>query len=193
VLLIINAGFCYKLKIRLLLPPSLQPVEGTQVPSLFIRLFMDLAGEIRERATSLLKSDGHFIVDVILSFKKIPRKVVVILDGDKGVTIDACAELSRDLAKVLDEDGLIEDAYMLEVSTPGLDHPLVMKRQYYKNTGRKLRVKTKERTEEGVLTNVTEEAITLLQVTGTGKKKEEKTIQIPFTDIEKTFVLVSFK
>jgi ribosome maturation factor RimP len=188
-------GFCLILKFALNLQRSLRKLrkEGTAVPSLFIRLFMDLAGEIRKRAEALLKQDSHFIVEVILSFRKAPRKVVVIMDGDNGVTIDDCAELSRELSAALDAEGLIDDAYMLEVSTPGLDHPLALRRQYHKNVGRKLRVKMKDKTEEGLLTAVSDEAITLEQSSGTGKKKVEKTISIPFSEIEKAFVLVSFK
>lgn len=154
---------------------------------------MDVAGEIRKRAEALLKTESHFIVDIILSFKKIPRKVLVIMDGDQGVTIDDCAELSRELSKIMDDEGLLDEAYMLEVSTPGLDHPLTLKRQYHKNVGRKLKVKTAAKTEEGLLTTVTADAIELVQVEGTGKKRTEKTVVVPFADIEKAFVLVSFK
>jgi ribosome maturation factor RimP len=74
-----------------------------------------------------------------------------------------------------------------------LDHPLKLKRQYFKNTGRKVRVKTAGGIQEGLLKSVTDEFITLEQESGKGKKKEVKELTIPFSDIEKTFVLVSFK
>jgi ribosome maturation factor RimP len=114
------------------------------------------------------------------------------LDGDKGVGIDDCAELNRMLSDALDKVNLIEGKYLLEISTPGLDHPLQLKRQYFKNRNRKVRVKTMSATIEGLLAGVTDEAITVQQTTGSGKKKETKEITIPFTDINKTFVLVSF-
>lgn len=154
---------------------------------------MDHVDEIRQLATENLSPD-KFIVDVLVSGKKLPRRIMVIIDGDHGVTIDDCAELSRILSKIFDERGYFDDDnYLLEVSTPGLDHPLKLKRQYFKNTGRNLRVVLREGTREGKLKEVTEEKITLVQETGTGKKKEIKEIDIPFSEINKTFVTVSFK
>jgi ribosome maturation factor RimP len=82
---------------------------------------------------------------------------------------------------------------MLEVSTPGVDQPLKLKRQYHKNIGRKLKVTTGQHILEGKLVDVGEEKIKLEQEFGEGKKKETKSIEIPFSEIDKTFVLVSFK
>lgn len=154
---------------------------------------MDQVEEIRKLAVESLSPD-KFVVDVLISGKKLPRRVMVILDGDQGVTIDDCANLSRVLSKELEDRAYFgDDNYLLEVSTPGLDHPLKFKRQYFKNIGRNLRVVQKEGTAEGKLREVTDEKIVLVQETGTGKKKETKEIQIPFSEIDKTFVLVSFK
>lgn len=153
----------------------------------------DLVSEIRKIAEAQLKDNSHFIVDVVASFKGNPGKLLVTVDGDKGIGIDECAELSRDLSKVLDETNLIPQAFNLEVSTPGLDQPLKSKRQYVKNIGRNVRVRLADKMEEGKLTAVDETAIQLLQTIGSGKKKEEKTIEIPFDKIDKTIVLVSFK
>lgn len=169
-------------------------MEGTVVPSLFIDIGMDLAGEIRLLAEANL-SDDKFVVEVLVSRKKTPAKLLVIIDGDHGVTIDDCADLSRVLSTELDERNYFsdDDRYVLEVSTPGLDHPLSMKRQYRKNTGRNLKVITKEATTQGKLADVTDERIVLIQEKGSGKKKEVREIEIPFSEIEKAFVLVSFK
>lgn len=118
---------------------------------------------------------------------------MVILDGDMGISIDDCAAMSRELSATLDESNLIEEAFVLEVSTPGLDQPLKTKRQYIKNIGRSVKVKTKEKSVEGKLTAVREHELELTQHIGSGKKKEEKVVVIPFEEIDKTFVLVSFK
>jgi ribosome maturation factor RimP len=153
----------------------------------------DLLSEIRRIAESRLKDESHFIVDVVASFKANPGKLLVTVDGDKGIGIDDCAELSRELSKTLDETNLIDGAFMLEVSTPGLDQPLKSKRQYVKNIGRNVRVRQADKIEEGKLTAVHDDRIELVQQIGSGKKKEEKTIEIPFTKIDKTIVLISFK
>ena len=153
---------------------------------------MDLTEQIKELAASKL-APSQFIVDVIVSSKKGPKKVLVIVDGDQGFSIDDCAELSRHLSKTLDDTGLIDDNYLLEVSTPGLDHPLKLKRQYVKNIGRGLKLKLQDKIIEGKLAEVLDDKVVLHQETGAGKKKELKTLDVSFSDIEKAFVLVSFK
>lgn len=151
---------------------------------------MELVEEIKQLARQALNDESRFIVDVVISSRKSPRKVLVIMDGDNGVTIDDCADLSTALSKALDEKQLIEDNYFLEVSTPGLDQPLKLHRQYKKNIGRNLKVKLHEGVKEGQLAGVFEDGIELVQKTG---KKETNTVKIPFSEIEKAFVTVSFK
>lgn len=154
---------------------------------------MEIAEKIKESAQAKLPND-QFIVDVLYSGKKSPARLLVIIDGDKGVTIDQCAGLSRDLSKELDETDLISGAYTLEVSTPGLDHPLKLKRQYVKNIGRQLKVHVVEKKiVQGRLAEVSEEAIGLEVEVKEGKKTETRKMGIPFSDIEKAFVMVSFK
>ena len=154
---------------------------------------MDLVDEIRKLVEENLSPD-KFVIEVLISGKKIPKRVLIIIDGDQGVTIDACADLSRVLSKAFDERAYFgEDNYLLEVSTPGLDHPLKLKRQYFKNAGRNLKVVGKTATVEGRLKEVADDKIVLVQETGTGKKKDTKEVEIPFSEIDKTFVTVSFK
>jgi ribosome maturation factor RimP len=154
---------------------------------------MELAEHLKKLAEKHLKNDRQFVVDVVANNRKKPFKLIVIIDGDQGITIDDCADISRALSDEMDKTNLVDDRYMLEVSTPGLDHPLKLKRQYVKNVGRNVRVKMKADTLEGLLKAVTETEITLEQQLGKGKKKEVKEITIPFAEIDKTFVLVSFK
>lgn len=155
---------------------------------------MDLAREIQVLATSLLENNAHFVVDVILTKRGGPQKVLVIMDGDEGIGIDDCALISRSLSKALDDKNLLEEHYTLEVSSPGLDQPLKLLRQYKKNLGRGLKVKKTDKTVlEGKLTDATEEGITLLVASGKEKKKEDIALDVPFSEIDKAFVLVSFK
>jgi ribosome maturation factor RimP len=155
---------------------------------------MTLEEDIRRLAEAHLTDSRHFIVDVVVSARKGPKKVLVIVDGDEGVSIDDCAAISRALSKELEDTSVLGDeSYLLEVSTPGLDQPLKLKRQYSKNIGRRLKVKLTEGQEEGKLESVSENSITLVQETGSGKKKVTKTVEIDFSQIEKAFVMVSFK
>ncbi len=168
--------------------------RGRISPLFVFRVFwMEITEEIRKIAESKLADPGHFVVDVIASLTKLPRRILVILDGDNSITIDDCANLSRELSGVLEENGLAGENYLLEVSTPGLDHPLKLKRQYKKNIGRSVKVRIEDKQVEGKLTSVTDDSITLSQEIGKGKKKEIQTVEIQFSEIGKTFVLVSFK
>jgi ribosome maturation factor RimP len=153
---------------------------------------MDLAEEVKKIAEQHLAT-GQFLVDVIVTAKKGPKKVMILADADQGFTIDDCATLSRLVSKELDDKGLIDDNYFLEVSTPGVDHPLKLNRQFVKNIGRSLKVRLKETTVEGKLTEVTADKIVLLQEIGSGKKKETKSEELLIADIEKAFVQISFK
>ena len=149
---------------------------------------------IKLLAESCLKDKSHFVVDVIMPTKKGTGKLVVLVDGDSGFGIDDCATLSRDLSAKLDEEEVIEGKYLLEVSSPGVDQPLVLLRQYSKNIGRVVKVQTRDgRQVEGKLIQVIEDSITLEQESGKGKNKLIKTVQIPYGDIIKTLVTISFK
>src|SRR5688572_13522545 len=132
---------------------------------------MGLEEEIKNIASQKLTDRAQFIVEVVVSARKGPKKLLVVVDGDQGVSIDDCATLSRELSKELDESTLVDESYTLEVSTPGLDQPLKLKRQYVKNIGRRLKVKMADKIEEGKLDTVNDEGITLISETGTGKKK----------------------
>ena len=154
---------------------------------------MEFAEEIKNIITRKLADPDQFLVDVVVKGHKGPKKVLILIDSDKGITIDDCANLSRELSKEFDDSQLFDDSYMLEVSTPGLDQPLRLKRQYHKNIGRRVRVVIQEQTLEGKLVEVGDEKIKLEQEIGTGKKKETKIVEISFSEIDKTFVLVSFK
>jgi ribosome maturation factor RimP len=156
---------------------------------------MDVVEKIKDLAQSHLKDPGHFVVDVIMSKHK-PYKVTVILDGDHGITIDDCSLLSRALSEDLDNIDLIKDNYTLEVGTPGLDQPLKLKRQFAKNVGRHLKVHQKNKAiVQGLLQESDEEKIVLeIELNSKGSKKKEFTqTEIPFSEIEKAIVMVSFK
>jgi ribosome maturation factor RimP len=131
-----------------------------------------------------------FVVDVSIAGAKGHQKLRISLDGDKGVTIDQCATVSRKLAARLDAEDLIKDAYQLEVSSAGIDQPLKMLRQYQKNVGRQVKVALKNGKEEkGALEAVSEKDLTLKKAL---KKKETELITISFEDIQHTKVLITF-
>jgi len=152
---------------------------------------MDAAEEIRKIAEGKLKDSSQFVVDVIVSSKRKPQKVTVVIDGDAGISIDDCADISREVAKALDDSSALTDSYVLEVTTPGLDQPLKLHRQYKKNIGRRMRIKVSDKVVEGKLVGVNDSGVTIEQ--GDGKKIEKSVVELKFSEIDKSIVLVSFK
>ncbi len=131
-----------------------------------------------------------FIVKVILKGNPGSQKLIILLDGDQGVTIDQCSKVSRAVSAELEENDLIDGKYFLEVSSAGLDFPLQSLRQYKKNVGRSLKVTTFEGEEiEGKLKEVIDNRITL----EVSSKKTTELKEIEIDKLSKSMVLVSFK
>ena len=102
-------------------------------------------GAFRARLVQLLmpavEATGHDLEDVSVSPAGKRRVVRVVVDCDAGVTLDDVAQVSRALSDVLDaaevdEPGLLGGAYVLEVSSPGVDRPLTERRHWRRNVGR---------------------------------------------------------
>lgn len=121
--------------------------------------------------------------------------LTILVDGDNGVAITDCVAISRHVGFHLEEENAIEQAYNLEVSSPGLDTPLKSSRQYQKNINRLLSVKRSDGVKhEGKLLSTDDIGITLEEnIKEKGKKAALIQTVIPFTDIVETKVLVSFK
>ncbi len=170
-------------------------IEGTLVPIFYGQRFNEVVITDRVRAIveDIIKDQADlFIIDVIIKGQGPKQKVLVILDGDDGVTIDRCAQISRTLGHTIEEEALFSEPYQLEVSSAGLDMPLANHRQYLKNTGRNVKVYLEEGDiVEGKLEKVNENAISLV-IKGT-KKSPDKEMEIALKDIKKTLVTVSFK
>jgi len=66
------------------------------------------------------------------------------VDTDAGITIDQCTELSRIIGEALDRQNVVQDSYVLEVSSPDLTKPLKLIRQYRKNVGRQFRLRVRK-------------------------------------------------
>jgi ribosome maturation factor RimP len=122
-------------------------------------------------------------------------KLIILMDGDQGLSIKDCAAISRHVGFHLEEENLISQAYNLEVSSPGVDTPLRLLRQYIKNTGRAISLKLKDGNKtEGKLLKAEAESITLLETKKEkGKKAQQIERIIAFEEIMESKVLISFK
>ena len=136
-------------------------------------------------------SEDVFLVEV----KVIPgNNIKVFLDADNGITIEKCIKINRALYNQIEESELFPNGdFSLEVSSPGVEEPLKLHRQYKKNIGRTVEVTMNDGTKkEGKLTTVNDDEIIIEEKTGQGKKTVIKTTNILFNQIKYTKVLVTF-
>jgi ribosome maturation factor RimP len=132
-----------------------------------------------------------FLVEVKI---KPTNNIKVFIDGDLGVSIDRLIQYNRKLYKQLEESALFPNGdFSLEVSSPGLEEPLKLHRQYIKNTGRDIEVLTTDGVKrEGKLLNAAEDNITMEETIRKGRKAEIKTHVIPFEQIKTTKIQIKF-
>ncbi len=164
--------------------------RGTTLsPSLFFG--MDEIRDITQYVEGLLEPE-QFIVEVTMKGNGNNMRVQVLLDSDNALTIAACSKISRALGNQIEETELISNKYMLEVSSPGLDHPLKHLRQYKKNQGREIKIDRLDGSSvKGKLINATTEAVTI-ETEKKSKTDNSDVIDIPFDQIDKTKVLITF-
>ena len=151
----------------------------------------------KEKITNLIEEGlqekpSLFLVDLSISDS---YKISVTLDGDNGVQFQDCIDISRAIDANLDRE---EQDFSLEVASAGVSTPLKLVRQYKKNIGRTLKVKTATESLEAKLENVTEETILLSWTSrepkkiGKGKETVEHKREIPFSEIKEAIVIIIF-
>ncbi|TKK72089.1 ribosome maturation factor [Ilyomonas limi] len=133
----------------------------------------------------------YFLVSLRI---KPTNNVKVYLDGDNGLSIEKCVYFNRKLYKLIDENGFFPPGeFSLEVSSPGVEEPLKMHRQYSKNIGRLVEVIFTDGTKkEGKLVQATDQDIIIEEMTGKGKKAVTQKVIIPFNNIKTTTVQIQF-
>lgn len=141
---------------------------------------------------ALKKDESLFLIDFSMSSD---NTIKVVIDGDQGVSLQDCMKVSRAIEHNLDRD---DEDFSLEVTSSGAASPIHMPRQYKKNIGRKLKVRTKEDTYEGNLVETLENGIVLTwkarepKPIGKGKITVQKKKEINFSEIEEAKVILKF-
>ena len=161
------------------------------LPSFYTTMaFRDKISNLLEEG--LKEKPSLFLVDLTITEA---FKVMVTLDGDNGVNLQDCIDISRAIDNNLDRE---EQDYSLEVASAGVSTPLKLVRQYRKNIGRTLKVKTTIETIEAKLENVTDENITLTWTArepkkiGKGKETVDHKREIPYSEIKEAIVTIIF-
>jgi ribosome maturation factor RimP len=122
-------------------------------------------------------------------------KIIVTLDGDNGVVLQDCIDISRAIEHNLDRE---EQDFSLEVASVGVGSRLKLKRQYINNINRTLIVQLATATIEAQLIDANQEFITLAwearepKAIGKGKETVQKRQDIPYQEIKEAIVTVTF-
>jgi ribosome maturation factor RimP len=143
----------------------------------------ELAGKIRELIEPAIDSMGVELDDMELGRMKGKILLRVYIEKQGGVSIDDCEKVSREIATVLDVEDPVPGAYVLEVSSPGLDRPLRKPRDFIRFSGKKIRVVTNEPVDKqtffvGKIENATDEDVMLVL-------QKDKKITISYNNISK--------
>ncbi|WP_396186458.1 ribosome assembly cofactor RimP [Flavobacterium sp.] len=140
----------------------------------------------------LIEKPSIFLIDLTITDA---FKIIVSLDGDNGVLLQDCIDVSRSIENNLDRE---EQDFSLEVASVGVGSPLKMVRQYKKNVGRTLIVKLATETIEAELVEANDNFIILSwkarepKKLGKGKETVQKREEIHYTEIKEAIVTVTF-
>lgn len=157
---------------------------GRQSSFLFMERSEKKIEEIVERI--LKKDEALFLVNVKVKGAIGNQKVLIFIDSDRGLNIDDCSKVSRLIGKQMETEDFMLGKYLLEVSSPGLDYPIVMKRQYKRHVGRFIEVETHEgRKMKAKLNHVSEDELIL--------QHDDQDKPLRFKDIKQSKILISFK
>lgn len=168
-------------------------MRGRKVPS-FYTLFMD-----KKRVKALLDEALELNKELFLVYFDIndANQISVIIDGDKGVNVNECIRISKSIDNSFDRE---EEDFSIEVSSFDVSHSLSLPRQFIKNIGRKLKVKTTDNDKyEGTLLSFSDDNKFVLQwkervpkTLGKGKMTVEKQQELSIDDVKEAKVVIIF-
>ncbi len=151
-----------------------------------------LKEKIENKLNEYIEGTDLFVVDIKITPQ---QKVMVFLDGIKNISIDKCVAISRMLESYLEEEQLVKENYLLEVSSPGMGQPFKVHQQYLKSINKSLEVLRKDGEKyKGVLKEVDDAGVSLeIEKKKKGKVISRNLIDIAFEDIKATKQLITFK
>lgn len=138
-------------------------------------------------AEEITASSGYFLIDVVLRGTERDKVIEIFVDAEKNVTANDCGKISSKMIQVIEEREIINSAYRLDVSSPGIDRPLKFLKQFPKHINRKFEITYMLGDEKkkiiGTLKEVSENRLTF---------SSNVVLDINFNDIIQAKVLVSF-
>ncbi len=155
-------------------------------------MYRDIPDDLRALIEPVVEHHGFELVDVLVAGGGGSSVIQVTIDsalGDGSVSIDLCAEVSREIETQLDANEAVAGSYRLEVSSPGLDRILAREKDFAAACGEEVKIKTRRpldgrRRFKGVLIDF-DEGMARVSIDG-------REIEIPFAEIEKANKLYKF-
>ena len=156
---------------------SLSPDVGGTLPEI---LGYEKAEEL---ITPIVEANGFELVDVEYVKEGGTWYLRAYIDKEGGITVDDCEIVSRAFSDRLDAEDFIDDAYIMEVSSPGLGRPLKKEKDYKRSMGKELEIRTYraiERNREfyGILTAYDDNSVTILEEDGTERVFQKSDIAL---------------
>lgn len=148
---------------------------------------------LRDRLIELLEPVVNAIGYELVLLEYSPRDgsgmLRLFIDAPDGITLDDCEKVSREVAAMLDVEDVITQAYRLEISSPGLDRPLVKPEHYQRFKGEVARIQmlapvAGRRRFQGVLLEATDDEVSI--------DTAEGVITLPLADIDKAKLVPNF-
>jgi len=158
---------------------------------LFFMETNSVTDRIKELISPLLGEQGIELVE--MAYKREHKRMALRLFVDKagGITLDECALLNDKIGALLDKDDVIATSYTLEVSSPGLDRPLMTRQDFLRRVGEKMEVFLNSPLNDkvsyfGILREVGDDSISV-------ELKKSESIQIPLNIVNKGKVKIELK
>ncbi|MFZ3072514.1 MAG: ribosome maturation factor RimP [Thermodesulfobacteriota bacterium] len=142
-----------------------------------------LEEKVKEISEPLIRDFGMELVDAAYLHESGRWVLRIFIDKPGGVTLDDCSSISRELGTLLDVENIMPRAYVLEVSSPGIDRPLIKEKDFVNATGKKINLKTKQPIEgrrnfKVVVVGVTNDKVVL-------KDSEGRVLEIELSNVDK--------
>ncbi len=149
----------------------------------------ELRSRLREMLAPGVQALGFELVDVELVGAPRHPTVRVYIDSPRGVSVDDCADVSHQLSAILDVEDPIPGSYTLEVSSPGLDRPLVTPEDFRRFRGETVRLRTLapvdgRRNFKGVIVDVAADRVVL--------EADSRRLDLAFDAIERARLVPRF-
>lgn len=132
----------------------------------FFRMNPEIIEKVKEIAEGYVAAHGIEIVDVMYRREQQGMVLRILADTPEGITIRECEEFNNFLSEALDKEDAIQDRYILEISSPGLDRPIKTDRDFERSMGRELEITTFEaidgrKTHDGALVGMDKDNIVI--------------------------------